>query len=108
VTDGMRRGLRVAGWPARMTLIGLIRLYRVTLSGWIGGQCRFEPTCSHYGEQAVRSHGAVKGSFMAAGRIMRCQPFSKGGLDPVPPSRWDPPGTAYDGVTLPGTPKVAG
>ena len=118
--DAFRRGLRFAGWPARMILIGLIRLYRVTLSGMLGGQCRFEPTCSHYGEQAIRSHGAVRGSVMAAGRILRCQPFGKAGYDPVPPSRWDPappeppaPGEPpaptlavameYDDITLPGT-----
>ena len=58
-----------AGAPARLALIGLIRLYRVTLSGWLGGQCRFYPTCSRYAEDAIRLHGAIRGTLMAAWRI---------------------------------------
>ena len=50
----IRRGLRTAGAPVRALEIGLIRLYRATLSGWLGGQCRFYPTCSHYAEDAIR------------------------------------------------------
>ena len=75
------------GTPARLTLLGLIRLYRLTLSGWLGGQCRFYPTCSHYAEEAVRVHGAVKGSGLAVWRIARCGPFTDGGVDHVPPPR---------------------
>ncbi|MGZ8620587.1 MAG: membrane protein insertion efficiency factor YidD [Actinomycetota bacterium] len=82
-----RRILWVAGAPFRVVLIGLVRLYRVTLSGWLGGQCRFAPTCSHYAEDAVRLHGALRGSAMAAWRIMRCGPFTDGGVDQVPPPR---------------------
>ena len=55
-----------AGAPARLALLGLIRLYRVTLSGWLGGQCRFYPTCSRYAEDAIRLHGAMRGTLMAA------------------------------------------
>lgn len=73
-----------AGAPARSILIGAISVYRVTLSGWVGGQCRFHPTCSRYAEEAIRSHGALKGSILAAGRVLRCNPFGRGGLDPVP------------------------
>jgi len=69
----------------RAVLIGGIRLYRVTLSGWLGGQCRFYPTCSHYGEDAIRGHGSVRGSAMTLWRIMRCNPFGAGGVDHVPP-----------------------
>jgi len=65
-------------------LIALILVYRVLLSGWLGGQCRFYPSCSHYAEDAVRTHGALKGSMLAAWRIARCGPFTKGGVDPVP------------------------
>jgi len=72
------------GAPARLALIGLIHLYRLTLSGWLGGQCRFYPTCSHYAEDAVRLHGAVRGSVMAVWRIARCGPFTRGGVDRVP------------------------
>lgn len=84
-----------AGAPARLVLLGLIRLYRVTLSGWLGGQCRFYPTCSHYAEDAIRLHGAMRGTMMAAWRIARCGPFTGGGVDRVPaPSR----STGYDTV----------
>jgi uncharacterized protein len=81
------RSMWVLGAPARAALIGLIHLYRWTLSGWLGGQCRFSPTCSHYAEQAVRSHGAIRGSLLAAWRIARCGPFTAGGVDHVPPPR---------------------
>jgi putative membrane protein insertion efficiency factor len=83
-----------AGAPARLALLGLIRLYRVTLSGWLGGQCRFYPTCSRYAEDAIRLHGAVRGTLMAAWRIARCGPFTGGGVDHVPApgrsTRYDP------------------
>ena len=65
-------------------LIGAIRLYRKTLSPFIGQQCRFEPTCSHYGEEAIEKHGALRGSLLTVWRILRCGPWSKGGYDPVP------------------------
>jgi len=73
-----------AGAPARLFLLGAISLYRLTLSGWLGGQCRFSPTCSRYAQEAIRTHGAIKGSFLAVGRVLRCNPFGRGGLDPVP------------------------
>lgn len=76
-----------AGAPARLLLLGLVKVYRVTLSGWLGGQCRFYPTCSHYAEDAIRTHGALKGSAMALWRIARCGPFTDGGVDHVPPRR---------------------
>jgi len=65
-------------------LKGLIRFYQLTLSPFWGSQCRFHPTCSHYAIEAIDKHGALKGFFMAIGRILRCNPFAKGGLDPVP------------------------
>ena len=70
-----------------MVLILLIHVYRFALSGSLGGQCRFSPTCSHYAEDAIREHGAIGGSLMAAWRIARCGPFTDGGFDPVPPAR---------------------
>ena len=65
-------------------LIGAIRLYRKTLSPFIGQQCRFEPTYSHYGEEAIAKHGALRGTILTVWRILRCGPWSKGGYDPVP------------------------
>jgi len=65
-------------------LKGLIRFYQLTLSPFWGSQCRFHPTCSHYAIEAIDKHGALKGFFLAVWRILRCNPFTKGGLDPVP------------------------
>lgn len=85
--NAARRLVRWSGAPARLVLIGLIRVYRATLSGWLGGQCRFYPTCSRYGEDAIRSHGATKGVALAAWRVLRCNPFGAGGVDRVPSSQ---------------------
>ena len=74
---------RVSPWS--LPFEWLIRLYQLTLSPFIGGQCRFYPTCSHYGLDAYRHHGALRGTFLTARRVLRCHPFSRGGYDPVPP-----------------------
>lgn len=90
-----------AGLPVRAVLIAGIKVYRVTLSGWLGGQCRFYPTCSHYAEDAIRSRGALAGSALAIWRILRCNPFGAGGPDPAP-AALDRDGSAaslYDAVT---------
>lgn len=65
-------------------LIGLIKLYRLTLSPYLGQQCRFVPSCSHYTEEAIRRHGSWRGSWLGIKRIMRCGPWCSGGYDPVP------------------------
>jgi len=70
-------------WP-RQTLMALVRGYRLLLSPWLGSACRFEPTCSVYALQALQRHGAAAGSYLAARRIARCQPWCAGGCDPVP------------------------
>ena len=68
----------------RLFLLALIRLYQATLSrGLPANSCRFYPSCSHYGYQAIYKYGALKGSWMAAWRILRCNPFNRGGYDPV-------------------------
>lgn len=64
--------------------LGLIRLYQKTLSMVLPSVCRFQPTCSHYGVEAIKKYGFVRGSWLAAKRIGRCNPFSEGGYDPVP------------------------
>jgi len=71
------------GIPARQ-MIMLVRLYQAALSPLLGGQCRYQPTCSDYFIEAVRRHGAALGLVLGAWRILRCHPFSKGGYDPVP------------------------
>lgn len=67
------RGLAIAG----------IRVYRATLSPFSLSACRFEPTCSHYGEDAVRKYGALKGGWLTLKRVARCRPFGGRGYDPV-------------------------
>lgn len=67
-------------------VIGLIRGYQYILSPWIGHQCRFTPTCSHYTIEAIQLHGVLKGCWLGLRRILRCHPFSQGGYDPVPGS----------------------
>ncbi len=70
---------------ARFPVLGLIRLYQVTLSRAMPSDtCRFYPTCSHYGFQAIYRFGVLKGGWMAAWRVLRCNPFNPGGYDPVP------------------------
>ena len=71
---------------ARAFLLALLRAYRTLLSPLLAPACRFEPTCSAYAEQAIKRFGAVKGSRLAVGRILRCHPFSAAGIDPVPAS----------------------
>jgi putative membrane protein insertion efficiency factor len=87
--NAVRRALWFLGTPVRASLVALIHLYQRTLSGWLGGQCRFYPTCSHYAEEAIRRHGAVKGSLLATWRVLRCNPYAKFGIDLVPPTRYD-------------------
>jgi len=67
-------------WP----LIGVVRLYQMTLSPILGRHCRFQPTCSHYSVEALQTHGALKGSWLTVRRILRCHPFGGYGFDPVP------------------------
>ena len=62
----------------------LIRLYQWTLSPWLGGACRFYPSCSNYALEAVEIHGAVRGSWLALRRLCKCHPFHPGGFDPPP------------------------
>ena len=66
--------------------IRLIRIYRLTLSPWLGTQCRFYPSCSHYALKAFEIHGFIKGAALVVARIGRCHPFHPGGVDFVPES----------------------
>ena len=80
----------------RNILIIVLKLYRRVVSPIYGQVCRFFPSCSAYALEAVTVHGAVKGSWLAARRVVRCHPWSAGGLDPVPmpaDSDWDDPST---------------
>ena len=75
--DAYRRVPRLAGR-------GLIKLYRYTLSPFVGYDCRHLPTCSHYAEEAIERYGLWAGGWMTLARLLRCQPFGTSGLDFVP------------------------
>ncbi len=66
------------------SLMGIVRLYQLTLSPFMGGQCRFYPSCSNYALDALESHGPLKGSWLALQRLLKCHPFHPGGFDPPP------------------------
>ncbi|WP_439595825.1 membrane protein insertion efficiency factor YidD [Falsiroseomonas sp.] len=72
--------------PQQHLLRGAIRTYQLTLRPFIGCNCRFYPHCSEYGLQAVAEHGALRGSWLTARRVLRCNPWHPGGYDPVPPT----------------------
>ncbi len=92
IASALRRaGRRIASLPAA-GLLALLWLYRRTLSPALPAVfgptcgCRFHPTCAVYAADAVRAHGAVRGTLLAAVRLAKCHPFHAGGYDPVPPS----------------------
>lgn len=71
-------------------LKGMIRLYQSQISPALGpSKCRFTPTCSSYALESIEVHGAIRGSFMAIWRVLRCNPWGKGGYDPVPARKND-------------------
>lgn len=67
--------------------IFIIEIYQKYISPFLPRRCRFYPTCSAYGKEAIEKHGALKGGWLALKRIVRCNPFNDGGFDPVPPSK---------------------
>lgn len=73
----------VASVP-QLLLVALIRLYQLTVSPLLGPRCKYYPSCSHYGLEAVRLHGALRGFVLATWRVLRCNPWSDGGIDDVP------------------------
>lgn len=72
---------------AAVPCILLVRAYQLLLRPFMGGQCRFQPTCSDYALEAYREHGLWRGTVLVARRLMRCHPFGRGGYDPVPPTQ---------------------
>ena len=66
-------------------LLALIAAYRLLLSPVLGASCRFYPTCSAYATEAIETHGALRGTWLALKRIAKCHPWHPGGVDPVPP-----------------------
>ena len=68
----------------KLLLLTLIRIYKYTVSPFLGSRCRFFPSCSEYTAEAVDKHGAYKGILLGLKRIFRCHPWNPGGFDPVP------------------------
>jgi putative membrane protein insertion efficiency factor len=84
--------------------MGLIRIYQKTISPFLGEVCRYYPSCSHYGYEAMSVHGALKGTILTAWRVLRCNPWSAGGVDEVPPrGRWKTPAAEGAKVDVSGT-----
>jgi putative membrane protein insertion efficiency factor len=70
-------------------LLFLLRAYKLAISPYLGQNCRFYPSCSDYASEAIREHGALKGSILAAKRLGKCHPWHPGGVDPVPKKQSD-------------------
>ena len=68
----------------RLLLIALIKAYKYVIIPLLGPRCRFYPSCSSYGLEAIQLHGAAKGSYLTLRRLLKCHPFHEGGIDPVP------------------------
>lgn len=80
--------------PVRRVLVLLltapIRAYQLVVSPLLGPRCRFYPSCSSYALEAIRTHGPLRGTWLAGQRLLRCHPWNPGGLDPVPPRTGSP------------------
>jgi putative membrane protein insertion efficiency factor len=76
--------VRMAVRLPQYAVMGLIKGYQLVVSPLLGPSCKYYPSCSHYGLEAVRRHGAIRGSLMAGWRVLRCNPWSNGGVDEVP------------------------
>ena len=77
---------RMTPGPSQRLALGVIRVYQKMVSPFLGSNCRYYPTCSHYAYEAIEIHGAARGSWLGLRRISRCHPWHEGGLDPVPGS----------------------
>src|SRR5690554_3788629 len=78
------KALRAIVAIPKLLLVGVIKVYQWTISPLLGPRCRYYPSCSHYGLEAVRRHGALKGVALGTWRVLRCNPWSNGGIDDVP------------------------
>ncbi|MXW01978.1 MAG: membrane protein insertion efficiency factor YidD [Holophagales bacterium] len=72
--------------PLVKLAVAMLRAYKRWLSPLLPRACRFSPTCSEYGQLALRSHGLIAGTWLTLGRLLRCQPLGRGGIDPPPPA----------------------
>lgn len=83
--DGnLRQFLWAVGWPLRQLLILGVHFYKRWISPGLPSSCRYHPSCSTYAAQSLQRHGAVKGMMLASWRILKCNPFTEGGVNPIP------------------------
>ncbi len=82
---GMKKLLSTLRRTTAKLLIGLVRIYQLIISPFLGNNCRFYPSCSAYTIEAMETHGVLKGLYLGIRRVLRCHPYHEGGLDPVPP-----------------------
>jgi uncharacterized protein len=86
-TTSTRTGTNVAARAktfSAWSLLAFVQFYKIFFSPFLGGACKFYPSCSNYAQEAIELHGARRGAWMALKRLGRCRPFTKGGFDPVP------------------------
>ncbi|MDR9440561.1 MAG: membrane protein insertion efficiency factor YidD [Halomonas sp.] len=81
---GIHRLLRLLDRALGWLMVGMVRLYQLTLSPLLGPRCRYWPSCSNYTVEALQVHGPLRGGILAVRRITRCHPGCEGGIDPVP------------------------
>jgi putative membrane protein insertion efficiency factor len=86
-SEVLGRGRQIFRHLPTMVLVGAIRVYQAVVSPMTGPTCRYYPSCSHYALIAIRTHGPLRGTGLALWRILRCNPWSLGGVDDVPPAR---------------------
>jgi putative membrane protein insertion efficiency factor len=85
----LRRVLWYAGWPFRWLLLLIIKTYQRWISPALPSSCKYHPSCSSYAAQSLQRHGAGKGTLLAGWRVLKCNPFSEGGVNPIPErGRW--------------------
>lgn len=84
---GSRRVVSTVTSLPRLVLVALVRAYQLVISPMTGPSCRYYPSCSSYALLAIQRHGAVRGTWLALRRLLRCHPWAAGGVDDVPPAR---------------------
>jgi putative membrane protein insertion efficiency factor len=82
-SPNLNEGIQGQGLVVRIVLM-MIRVYQLLISPLLGPRCRFYPTCSHYAAEAISKHGFLKGALLSSRRLLKCHPFHRGGVDPVP------------------------
>ncbi len=99
--DGTTTELRLGRRPVAWLLDRVVAGYQAAISPLLPPACRFTPSCSHYAREALLQHGVLRAVSLITWRLLRCQPLSAGGVDPVPPGRFTPPPAADEACQCP-------